>query len=153
MTGNPHFRELLLVFNEHGVEYLIVGGYAVMKYTEPRFTKDLDLWVRNSQQNAQKVFAALRAFGAPLSSDGLTAADFESDDLTYQIGVAPLRIDILTHIDGVSFEEAWPDRTQGTIMGLTVQFLSLKDLIRNKQASGRISDLAHLEQLRDKTVE
>lgn len=95
MADRPDFRELLRILNEERAEYLIVGGYAVMKYTEPRFTKDLDLWIRNSPENASKVYKALADFGAPLDGDGLAPRDFASENMTYQIGVAPLRIDIL----------------------------------------------------------
>lgn len=148
MEGNPHFRELLQRFCAEGVEFLIVGGYAVMKHGEPRFTKDLDVWVRRSAANAARVFCALAAFGAPLKSDGLSPADFESADLTYQIGIAPLRVDILTHIDGVEFAEAWDRRVQGEMAGVSVSFLSLDDLIRNKEAMNRPEDAAHLKALR-----
>lgn len=89
MAESPDFKELLHAFNKKKAEYLIVGGYAVMKYTEPRFTKDLDLWIRNSQENAAKVYEALAEFGAPLRKDGLVPEDFASEDMTYQIGVAP----------------------------------------------------------------
>ena len=94
MVDNPHFKELLQKFNANEVEYLIVGGYAVMKYTEPRFTKDLDLWVSNSRENSSRVYRGLAQFGAPLIQDGLTPEDFTSDSITYQIGVAPVRIDV-----------------------------------------------------------
>ena len=149
MADNPHFKELLQRFNETGAEYLIVGGYAVMKYTEPRFTKNLDVWVRNSPENALKVYNALDAFGAPLRHDGLTPEDFATDNITYQIGVPPVRIDILTHIDGVQFADAWHNRVGSTFFGLLVHFISLNDLA-NKQAVGRTSDLEHLDYLRKK---
>ena len=150
MAGNPHFSELLQKLYAENVEFLIVGGYAVMKYAEPRFTKDLDIWIRNSPENATKVYAVLAEFGAPLKSDGLSAKDFTSDDLTYQIGVAPIRIDILTRIDGVSFNEAWERRERDLLAGIPANFISLEDLIRNKAASGRASDVEHLKQLRKK---
>ncbi len=85
MAESPHYRELLHIFNEHGVEYLIVGGYAVMKYTEPRYTKDLDVWVRNSPSNAQHVFEALARFGAPVHRDGITPETFRRKEIVYQI--------------------------------------------------------------------
>lgn len=106
MTNSSHFKELLRAFNERGAEYLIVGGYAVMKYTEPRFTKDLDLWIRSSAENAARVYEALAEFGAPLERDGLAPQDFTSEELTYQIGVAPVRVDILTHVSGLQFADA-----------------------------------------------
>lgn len=149
MAESPDFKELLRMFNEKKAEYLIVGGYAVMKYTEPRFTKDLDVWVRNSPENSAKVYEALAKFGAPLERDGLAAEDFTSEDMTYQIGVAPVRIDILTHISGIRFAEAWKNRVESAFFGVPVYFISLSDLIINKRAAGRSSDLAHLEQFRE----
>jgi len=122
-----------------------VGGYAIMKYSEPRFTKDLDVWVRNSPQNAVKVYEALAEFGAPLQKDGLVPEDFTSEDMTYQIGVAPVRIDILTHVSGIQFAEAWQNRVASAFFGLPVYFISLNDLITNKRAAGRPSDLEELE--------
>lgn len=105
MSPNFHFSELLRIFNAHGVKYLVVGGYAVMLYSEPRFTKDLDLWVGDDRDNASRVFRALAEFGAPLT--GVDPADFAKPDLIYQLGVPPLRIDVLTSISGVDFEAAW----------------------------------------------
>lgn len=147
MVDNPHFKELLQRFNANEVEYLIVGGYAVMKYTEPRFTKDLDLWVSNSQENSTRVYRGLAQFGAPLIQDGLTPEDFTSDSITYQIGVAPVRIDVLTNIDGVCFADAWMRRVAGAFFGIPVHFISLEDLIANKRQAGRNSDLEHLRYL------
>jgi predicted nucleotidyltransferase len=144
MADSPDFKEVLRAFNEKKVEYLIVGGYAVMKYTEPRFTKDLDVWIRNSSENAAKVYQALAEFGAPLEKDGLVPEDFASEDMTYQIGVAPIRIDILTHISGVQFSKAWQNRVASTFFGLPVYFISLSDLIINKRTAGRSSDLEQL---------
>jgi predicted nucleotidyltransferase len=147
MVDNPHFKELLQKFTANEVEYLIVGGYAVMKYTEPRFTKDLDLWVNNSQDNSNRVYRSLAQFGAPLIQDGLTPEDFTSDGITYQIGVAPVRIDVLTHIDGVRFADAWVRRVAGVFFDIPVNFISLEDLIANKRQAGRNSDLEHLSYL------
>jgi len=150
MAESPDFKELLRAFNERKAEYLIVGGYAVMKYTEPRFTKDLDVWIRNSPENAAKVYEALAEFGAPLQNDGLVRGDFTSEDMTYQIGVAPVRIDILTRISGIRFADAWQNRVASTFFGVPVYFISLRDLIINKKAAGRSSDLEHLELFQDK---
>ena len=107
---SPHYRELLHTLNVFEVEYLIVGGYAVMKYTEPRYTKDLDVWVGNSPRNSVRLYDALAKFGAPLKHDGVTPETFTKDKIVYQIGVAPVRIDISTHIDGVTFDTAWKNR-------------------------------------------
>ena len=151
MAESPHYKELLQVLNEFEVEYLIVGGYAVMKYTEPRYTKDLDIWVRNSSRNSVNLVHALAKFGAPLKHDGLTPETFTKDNIVYQIGVAPIRIDLLTHISGVQFSEAWPNRVESTFFGVPVPVISLDDLIANKKAAGRISDLEHLEHIQKET--
>lgn len=147
MAESPHYNELLLALNESGVEYLIVGGYAVMKYTEPRYTKDLDVWVGDSPSNSARLYQALANFGAPLNHDGVTPETFAEEEIVYQIGVSPLRIDISNHIDGVTFGAAWQNRVQGSIFGVPVHFISLSDLITNKQSSGRKSDLEHLKRI------
>ena len=148
MAENPDYKELLQRLNESEVRYLIVGGYAVMKYAEPRFTKDLDVWVENSAENSLRIFQALKDFGAPLESDGITPETFTRPELTYQIGIAPIRIDILTGITSVEFNQAWKDRVEGSIFGVPVHFISLGQLIANKQATGRTSDLEQLEHIR-----
>jgi hypothetical protein len=116
MAENPHYKELLQLLNDFEVEYLIVGGYAVMKYGEPRYTKDLDVWVHNSARNAVRVVEALKKFGAPLGQDGINAETFAEKQVVYQIGVAPVRIDILTEITAVRFSDAWKKRvaSEGT---------------------------------------
>lgn len=146
MAENPHYRELLQLLNEFQVEYLIVGGFAVMKYGEPRYTKDLDLWVHNSRQNSVRLVEALTKFGAPLQHDGITAGTFTEAQVVYQIGIAPVRIDILTAITGVEFADAWTKKVGGTFFGVSVHFISLDDLIANKQALGRDSDLKDMKQ-------
>jgi len=125
---------------------LIVGGFAVMKYGEPRYTKDLDVWVYNSPQNSLRVVGALKKFGAPLDHDGITSETFAEKQVVYQIGIAPVRIDILTEITGVEFTDAWTKRVGSTFFGVPVHFISLDDLIANKQALGRSSDLKDLKQ-------
>src|ERR1700686_407562 len=117
MAESPHYKELLQALNEYEVEYLIVGGYAVMKYTEPRYTKDLDVWVRNSMENSTRVFHALARFGVPLTHDGITPETFTKESVVYQIGVAPVRIDILTRITGIPFADAWQRRVESTFFG------------------------------------
>ena len=124
MTESPHYKELLQALNDCQVEYLIVGGYAVMKYTEPRYTKDLDVWVNSSPQNAARLFRALAKFGAPLQDDKITPETFTQDGIVYQMGVAPVRIDILTQITGVEFPAAWQSRIASTIFGVPVHFIS-----------------------------
>ena len=145
MAESPHYRELLQLLNEFEVEYLIVGGFAVMKYGEPRYTKDLDVWVHNSAENSRRVVGALTKFGAPLEQDGITSETFTEKQVVYQIGIAPVRIDILTEITGVQFPDAWRKRVASTFFGVPVNFISLDDLAANKQALGRSSDLNDLK--------
>jgi hypothetical protein len=140
------FSDLLRLFENSEVRYLVVGGYAVMAYTEPRFTKDLDVWVDPTAGNAIKVFAALAQFGAPMA--GFTAADFVTPDMVFQIGVAPVRIDILTGVTGVEFTDAWTGRERRPFLGDSVWFIGRDHLVRNKEASGRPRDLIDLEELR-----
>jgi hypothetical protein len=147
MAENPHFRELLQLLNDFEARYLIVGGYAIMKYTEPRYTKDLDVWVENSSENSTRVFEALKQFGAPLESDNITPETFTRSEITYQIGVAPIRIAILTQITGVEFSAAWEKRVSGTIFGIAVPFISSDHLMANKLAMGRSSDLEQLKHI------
>ena len=146
MAESLHYRELLQLLNEFEVEYLIVGGFAVMKYGEPRYTKDLDVWVYNSPQNSLRVVEALKKFGAPLDHDGITSETFAEKQVVYQIGIAPVRIDILTEITGVESPDAWRKRVASTFFGVPVNFISLDDLVTNKQALGRSSDLKDLKQ-------
>src|SRR5262249_49953188 len=136
---------LLKIFNERKIRYLIVGGYAVMKYTEPRFTKDLDVWIEASPENAQRVFNALVEFGAPLH--GLTEKDFEQEGSFYQMGRPPARIDILMSIDGVSFADAWQNRFGADLDGVPAMFISRQDLLVNKKATGRLQDQIDAENL------
>jgi hypothetical protein len=110
MAESQNFKELLLLLNDCLVEYLIVGGYAVMRYSEPRFTKDLDIWVGYSPANSRRVFSALARFGVPLRRDGVTEETFSAEKTVYQMGVPPVRVDILTSISGCSFEDAWTRR-------------------------------------------
>jgi uncharacterized nucleotidyltransferase DUF6036 len=145
-------RELLLAFNAHGVEYLLVGGYAVGVHAEPRATKDLDIFVRPERSNSEIVYRALAAYGAPLA--GVNPADFCNDpNSVFQIGQPPLRIDILQQIDGVTFDEAWPKRIEALIDDIPVHVISAEHLIQNKLASGRLRDLADAEAVRLATRE
>jgi predicted nucleotidyltransferase len=146
MTENPHSKNCYKLLNEFEVEYLIVGGFAVMKYGQPRYTKDLDVWVHNSARNSLRVVGALNKFGAPLEHDGITAETFTEKQVVYQIGIAPVRIDILTEITGVEFPSAWRKRVASTFFGVPVHFISLDDLIANKQALGRAIDVRDLKQ-------
>lgn len=142
---NPDFQEILSTFSGEGVEYLLVGAYAVAAHGIPRATGDIDLWMRPTPDNARRVWSALERFGAPLSRFSL--ADFEKTNQVIQIGVAPRRIDILTSIDGVEFEDAWRDRVSVKIDSLNVPTISRPHLIANKRATARPQDLADAERL------
>ena len=145
------FRELLSALNEHSVEYLLVGGYAVGVYSEPRATKDLDVWIKPDRKNSIAVFKALAAFGAPLA--GFKPEDFnDAPRSVFQMGVPPYRIDILQTIDGVGFDEAWQTRIEMNIDGIPVHLISSEMLIRNKLASGRPRDLLDVEDIREATL-
>ena len=145
MLVNSDFKELLSILNDKGVKYLVIGGYAVIKYAEPRYTKDLDLWVLADANNAQAIFSALRAFGAPLSN--LTPDDFAHEGHFYQMGVPPVRVDILMSIPGLSFGEAWQKREIVNFDGVQLPFISKQDLITSKRASGRPQDILDAEAL------
>jgi hypothetical protein len=148
MTLPEDLRQLLLAFNAREVEYLVVGGWAVGFYAEPRFTKDIDIFIRSSEKNSEAVFRALADFGAPIS--GLTSADFRDEPTSiFQLGFSPARADILQSIDGVEFDPAWNDRVQFTIDGVEVNVISAELLIQNKLKSGRLQDLADAEAIRE----
>ena len=145
MELQPDFRDLLASFRSRGVEYLIVGGYALAFHGAPRYTGDLGLLVRPTLENAGRVIAALVDFG--FGDLGLTAADFTTCDQVVQLGVPPVRVDLLTSISGVSWEEAYADRQSGSYGDLEVSFIGRDAFIANKRASGRTRDLADLEDL------
>jgi uncharacterized nucleotidyltransferase DUF6036 len=139
---NPDFAAILSELSAAGAEYIVVGAFAVAAHGNPRSTGDIDIWVRPTRDNAAKVLQALRAFGAPLS--GLSIDDLVDEQTVFQIGVAPIRIDILAGIDGVTFEDAWPRRVDAILGSAKVAVLSLLDLATNKRAAGRPKDLADL---------
>lgn len=143
MRVNDDFSDLLREFSVAGVRFLLVGAHALAAHAEPRATGDLDVWVAHDPENARNVHAALTRFGAPL--DTVTANDFTSDDLIFQIGVVPRRIDIITEIDGVSFEEAWLQRTELIISGMSIPVIGRAQFLANKRASGRPKDLGDIE--------
>jgi hypothetical protein len=145
MRPNPDFSDLFAALNAEAAEYLLVGGYALAVHAVPRYTRDLDVWVNPTAVNASRVRRALERFGAPLGE--LREADLAEPGVVFQIGVAPVRIDVLTSIDGVSFAEAWPERTGTTYGGQAVPVISRRHLEQNKRASGRAQDLADLELL------
>ncbi len=142
---NPDFKELLELFNEAKIRFLLVGGYALAVHGVPRFTGDLDLWVGKEIENARKIIIALDEFG--LGSLNLKDRDFLEDNKVVQIGYPPVRIDILTSIDGVDFEKAWETRIEVKMEGTSLPCITREDLILNKKASGRTQDIADLEKL------
>lgn len=142
---NSDFKELLNLFDEEKVEYLIVGGYAVIEHTEPRYTKDLDVWINNEPENAARVFNVLRKFGAPLAE--ISVDDFTNPDLVYQMGRPPARIDIIMKAKGLDFQKCWENRVESNYDEVKVYFVSLGDLIVNKLSVGRPQDLIDAENL------
>jgi hypothetical protein len=137
---NSDFRDMLAMLSEEGVEFLIVGAYALAAHGYPRATGDIDIWVRCSDENAVKVWKALERFRAPMFD--LILDDLKTPDIVFQIGVAPRRIDILTSIAGVSFDEAWDARISIKVDGLDLWVIGRDHLIQNKKATGRPKDQA-----------
>jgi hypothetical protein len=148
-TREPRLRDLLAEFNDHGVQFIVVGAHALAAHGCVRATKDLDIWMRPELENARRAIAALRKFGAPLHD--LTENDLSSPGTTFQIGLPPLRIDILTAITGVEFEEAWLGRIKSMFADQPVSVLSKGHLLQNKRAIGRKQDLADVEWLEAET--
>lgn len=142
---NRDFAEMLSALSEAGAEFLVVGAHALAAHGTPRATGDLDIWVNSTPENAARVLIALRAFGAPLAD--LTVDDLTKPDTVFQIGVVPSRVDILSGVSGVRFEDAWPRRVVLVIEGIDVPVLGRADFIANKRASGRPRDLLDIELL------
>jgi len=141
------FRDLLAELQDARVEFMIVGGHAVAFHGHPRATKDLDVFVRASPENAKRVLEALGAFGAPLNQLGVSASDFEREGTVVQLGVPPIRIDIITRIDGLSFDEALVGHEVMSVSERRIPVIGRAALVRNKLASGRSQDLADVEAL------
>ena len=139
------FREFIQALNDHAVRYLVIGGYAVAFHGEPRYTKDLDIWVQMSSENAARLVRALDAFG--FGSLNLTAQDFLAPDEVVQLGYPPNRIDLLVSLQGVDFETCYTLRVETVMDDVLVNFIDLENLKKNKQATGRLQDLADLENL------
>ncbi len=145
METQPRFGELLLLLEKHSVEYVIVGGYAVAFHGYPRFTKDLDIFFRNSEENITRIRNALIEFGFP--EDDLVESIFAEPGNIIQFGVSPLRVDILNEIDGVGFDEALASSVRGRYGETDVCFIGRIELIKNKKASGRDQDLVDAKRL------
>jgi len=140
------FEELLGCLKRHGVRFVVVGAHALAYHAKPRYTKDLDLFIEADPVNGERVVAALEEFG--FSGLGIVPEDFTATGRILQLGVPPNRIDLMTSIDGVDFEEVWSSRVEGTYGAQVVPFIGKAALIKNKSASGRPQDLADLELLR-----
>jgi predicted nucleotidyltransferase len=149
MKINSDFKDLLRSLNAAGVRYLIVGGYAVMVHTEPHYTKDLDLWIEPTEVNAQKLLAGLGEFGAPVAD--VQPSDFVQPETFYQIGVEPVRVDILTSVTGLNFESAWAHRITVDFEGEPACVLSRQDVLAAKIASGRPRDRRDARRLRNES--
>ena len=141
------YEELFKILNAHKIKYLVVGAHAVIFYTEPRFTKDLDLWIPYDLNQPEKVHEALKKFGAPLRQ--ISPQDFSDKKMILQIGVAPIRVDILMDVEGVSSQEAWKNRVKSHYGRARIWLLEKKDLIETKKKAGRPQDQLDLKKLMD----
>lgn len=142
---NKDFREFIVSLNSNNVRYLVLGGYAIAFHGHPRYTKDLDIWLELSEENAANVMQALDDFG--FSGLGISDEDLLTSGMVVQLGYPPNRIDLINSPDGVDFNECYPARTEIDIDGLTIPVIDLENLKKNKKASGRLQDLADLEKL------
>ena len=145
MRVEKDFKEFIELLNKNKVKYLIVGGFAVAYYSTPRFTKDIDFFIEASQENSSRLMNTLKRFG--FGNIGLKEADFQEPDQIIQLGYAPVRIDIITSIVGVEFENAWMNKVEGKYGDIPCFFISKEDLVRNKQAAARPQDLADIKSL------
>ncbi|MBI4655962.1 MAG: nucleotidyltransferase [Elusimicrobia bacterium] len=145
MEFSRDYKDLFKTLNKYKVKYLVIGAYAAIFYTGPRYTKDLDIWIQNDPENAGKVYDALKKFGAPLTN--VAVKDFLDKKTVYQIGVAPVRVDILNDLSGINFKKAWLNRTKTNYDGIPIGIISIDDLIRAKKRVKRPVDNADLERL------
>lgn len=146
MTLAKDFEDFIKLLNKHHVDYMVVGGYALAFHGKPRHTGDLDIWINCSETNAEKLLLVINEFG--LGSLGLSKLDFMKEGYITQIGYPPLRIDILNTIDGVKFENAFPNKLVLDVDGVEIKYIGIKDLIDNKTASGRSQDIADLKEIK-----
>jgi predicted nucleotidyltransferase len=148
MILNNDYKDILHALSEKKVKFILVGAYAMAAHGYPRSTMDIDLWVMPDPENANLVLQALEDFGAPVGE--ISSDDLQKEEIVFQIGVAPRRIDIITSVDGLKFEEAFPRSEMIDIDGLSVHVLSVSDLIKNKLSTGRLKDQADAEALSKK---
>jgi hypothetical protein len=143
---NQDFKEFIQLLNDNQVNYLVIGGYAVAVHGHPRYTKDIDIWIEISEENSQKIITTLAEFG--FGSLGLTAQDFQEPHQIIQLGYPPNRIDLITSPDGIDFQICYASKIEVMLDDIAVKFIDLDNLKKNKLASGRLQDLADLENLR-----
>ena len=141
------YRDFLAELVKAEARFLVVGAHALSVHGLPRATVDLDVWIDRTPGNTRRVWRALAEFGAPVNDLGIKEQDLQQPDVVIQLGLPPLRIDLLTSVSGITFDEAWPDRVETDFEGVGVPFLGRAALIRNKRATGRLKDLADLESL------
>ena len=142
---NQDFKEFIQLLNKNQVKYLVIGGYAVAIHGHPRYTKDIDIWLEMSEENSEKLIKALTEFG--FGSLGLTPDDFQTPDQIVQLGYPPSRIDLITTPDGIDFQTCYNSKIEIKLNEIPVNFIDLDNLKKNKLASGRLQDLADLENL------
>ena len=145
MGISQDFKEFLQSLNANNVKYLVIGGYAVAFHGHPRYTKDIDIWLSPDTKNIEKLIRALDDFG--FASLGLEVKDFLDPELIIQLGLPPNRIDLLTALEGVDFDICYNQKVQSETEGVTINFIDLGNLKKNKKATGRYQDLADLENL------
>ena len=144
---NQDFKEFIQLLNENQVKYLVIGGYAVAVHGHPRYTKDIDIWIEISEENAQKLVKVLTQFG--FEDLGLTSDDFQTPNQIIQLGYPPNRIDLITNPDGIDFQTCYDSKIEVILNDVPVRFINLDNLKKNKLASGRLQDLADLEKLQN----
>ena len=144
---NEDYKEMLQILLNNEVKFLIVGAYAMGAYGYPRATGDFDIWVETSSNNSRKIYSSLSEFGAPLSD--ISKDTFTKKGIVFQIGIAPRRIDIITYIDGVNFQDAYKSREDIRLEGLSIPFISKENLIKNKQSTGRKKDKLDADYLKN----
>ena len=144
---NQDFKEFIQLLNENQVKYLVIGGYAVAIHGHPRYTKDIDIWIEISDDNANKLVTTLTQFG--FDSLGVTTQDFQTTNQIIQLGYPPNRIDLITNPDGIDFQTCYDSKIEVNLNDVPVKFINLDNLKKNKLASGRLQDLADLENLQD----
>jgi hypothetical protein len=148
---NEDYKDILRILLKNKAKFLIVGAYAMGAYGYPRATGDFDIWVENSLVNSKKIYKSLKKFGAPLSE--INEKTFNDKNIIFQIGVAPRRVDIITTIAGVDFSKAYADKRIIKVEKISIPFISLKDLIKNKQSTGREKDKLDVQYLKGKIKE